>query len=101
MNAPDFGVVFWTALITLAGAWFGYWLTGKPRLIVFSPNSTFFRLDPPEVGGAPLAIRAGQIIVQNFGRKSATKVQLVAEPGITPWGYNLFPAVDHVVRTVR
>ncbi|RIV75828.1 hypothetical protein D2V04_16305 [Pelagerythrobacter aerophilus] len=67
-------------------------------MIVFSPNSTFFQLDPPEVGGSPLAIRAGQIIVQNYGRKSATKVQLVAEPGTMPWGYNLFPALDHAVR---
>ena len=98
MITPDFWTVFWTAAITLGSAWFTYWLVGKPRLIVFSPNSTSFRLDPLGEGVPPLDIRAGQVIVQNNGRKSATNVQLVAEPGITPWGYNIIPTVDHSVR---
>lgn len=99
MNAPDFWTVFWTASITLGAAWLSYWLIGKPRLIVFSPNSTFFRLDPQQVGGSSFNIRAGQVIVQNNGRKSATKVQFVAEPGLIPWGYNIFPVIDHSVRS--
>ena len=95
---PEFWTVFWTAIVTLFGAWFAYWLAGKPRLIVFSPNSTNFQLDPPEAGNPPMQIRAGQVIVQNNGRKSATAVQFVAEPGILPWGYNISPPVDHSVR---
>lgn len=94
----EFWTVLWTALITLSGAWFAYWLVGKPRLIVFSPNSTAFQLDPPQAGNPPMTINAGQVIVQNNGRKSASNVQFVAEPGVTPWGYNIVPAVDHSTR---
>jgi hypothetical protein len=93
----------WTALftsfVTLSAVWFAYWLAGKPRLIVFSPDSTLFQLDPPQAGSPPMTIRAGQIFLQNSGRKSATEIQIVAEPGIQPWGYNIVPAVDHSVRT--
>lgn len=46
-----------------------------------------------------MTIRAGQVVVQNNGRISATQVQFVAEPGLMPWGYNIVPAVDHQVRT--
>lgn len=46
-----------------------------------------------------VSIRAGQVIVQNNGRISATDVQFVAAPGLPPWGYNIVPSVDHVVRT--
>lgn len=87
-----------TALITLAGAWFGYWLVGKPRLIVFSPNSTVFQLEPPQEGGHQMTIRAGQLVLQNNGRKTAHNVQLIAEPGPVPWGYNMFPPIDHSIR---
>lgn len=95
---PDFWTVFWTAAITLGGVWLAYWLTGKPRLVVFSPNSTFFKLDPPDGDGQHLTVQAGQVVVQNNGRKSATRVQFVAEPNGVPWGYNVFPAIDHSVR---
>ncbi|WP_057882380.1 hypothetical protein [Tsuneonella troitsensis] len=43
-------------------------------------------------------IRAGQIIVQNNGRKSATEIQFVAEPGVLPWGYSIVPTIDHSTR---
>jgi hypothetical protein len=87
-----------TALVSFAVAYFAYWLSGKPRLIVFSPNSTAFQLDPLQEGAQPLHIRAGQVIVQNAGRKSATQVQVMAQPGPRPWGYNIVPNVGHSIR---
>jgi hypothetical protein len=79
--------------------YFGYWLAGKPRLYVYSPTSAGFQLPPAQEGLNPIAIRAGQVIVQNAGRKSATKVQLMAQPGWKPWGYTIVPSIDHEVRT--
>jgi hypothetical protein len=87
-----------TAFASFAVAYFAYWLSGKPRLIVFSPNSTAFQLDPLQEGAQPLYIRAGQIILQNAGRKSATQVQVLAQAGPRPWGYNVVPNIDHSVR---
>ena len=81
-----------------AVAYFGYWLSGKPRLYVYSPISTGFRLPPPQDGSEPISIRAGQVMVQNAGRRSATKVQLVAQAGWKPWGYTIVPNMDHEVR---
>ena len=92
-------LVILASLVSLVAAYFAYWLAGKPRLIVFSPNSTAFDLDPVEKGAQRLAIRAGQVIVQNAGRKSATRLQMIAQPGPKPWGYNIVPNVDHVVRS--
>lgn len=86
-------------MIALGGAWVSYWLAGKPRLIVFSPNSTSFQLAPTQPGGVPFLVHAGQVILQNNGRKSATSIQIVAEPGVLPWGYNLFPTLHHAVKT--
>lgn len=94
----QFWTVLYTALITFGAAYLGYWLTGKPRLIAFSPNSTGFQLRPTQEGGQPVSIKAGQIIVLNNGRLSATNVQFVAEPGPAPWGYNIIPAMDHKTR---
>lgn len=88
-----------TSFVTLLAVWFAYWLAGKPRLIVFSPDSTQFQLDPPQAGSPPMTIRAGQIFIQNSGRQSATEIQIVAEPSVHPWGYNIVPAIDHLVRT--
>jgi hypothetical protein len=88
-----------TSFVTLGAVWFAYWLAGKPRLIVFSPNSTLFQLDPPQAGSPPMSIRAGQVFLQNSGRKSATEIQIVAEQGPHPWGYNIVPPVDHTTRT--
>lgn len=95
----DFWTVLVTALLSLTAAYFAYWLVGKPRLLVFSPNSTHFELASPQNSGPPTVIRAGQIILQNTGRVSATDVQFVAEQGPLPWGYNIVPAVAHEVRT--
>jgi hypothetical protein len=93
--------LLWTAIISaltaLGAAWFGYWLVGKPRLITFSPISTFFELQPPDQTGTKTLVRAGQVIIQNNGRRSATQIQFTAAPGPAPWGYNLVPSVDHVV----
>jgi hypothetical protein len=91
----------WLTIITVMGtlfaAYLGYWLIGKPRLYVFSPNSTGFQLPAPEGSGQPIAIRAGQVIVQNGGRKSANKVQLMAQPGPLPWGYTIVPNINHQI----
>lgn len=92
-------VALFTSFVTLLAVWFAYWLAGRPRLIVFSPNATLFQLDPPQAGSPPMTIRAGQIFLQNSGRRSATDIQVVAEQGAHPWGYNIIPAVDHSVRT--
>jgi hypothetical protein len=95
----DFWTVIITALITLGGAYFAYWLVGKPRLVAFSPNSAWFELTPTPENPQPFAIKAGQIIVQNNGRKSANCLQLTTQPGPHPWGYTIFPSIDHSVRT--
>jgi hypothetical protein len=88
-----------TALVTLGATYLAYWLAGKPRLIVFSPNSTAFELKPSQEGAPPIFIRAGQVVVQNAGRMSASRVQFTAQLGPAPWGYNIVPAVDHAIRT--
>jgi hypothetical protein len=95
--APLWIAVF-ASLTSFAVAYFGYWLIGKPRLYVYSPISTGFRHPPAQEGANPVAIRAGQVVVQNAGRKSATKVQIVAQPGWNPWGYTIVPNIDHEVR---
>ena len=91
-------IVIATALSSFGVGYFAYWLIGKPRLYVYSPLSTGFQLPPPQEGSQPVAIKAGQVIVQNAGRKSANKVQLLAQPGWQPWGYTIVPNVDHEVR---
>ena len=91
-------LTIFTVLGTLLAVYLGYWLTGKPRLYVFSPTSAGFQLPPPQEGSQPVAIKAGQVIVQNAGRRSAHKVQLMAQPGWQPWGYTIVPNVDHEVR---
>src|SRR3954468_11193690 len=92
----------WLTIITVLGTFFaaylGYWLIGKPRLYVYSPLSAGFQLPPPQDGSQPVSIRAGQVIVQNAGRKSANKVQLLAQAGGQPWGYTIVPNIDHEVR---
>lgn len=85
-------------MISFGAAYFTYWLAGKPRLIAYSPNSAFFSLEPAGHGDLPIAVRAGQIIVQNAGRKSARRVQLLAEAGPKPSGYTVFPNVDHAIK---
>lgn len=95
---PEYWTILATALITLGATYLAYWLTGKPRLIAFSPASTGFELRSPQEGTQPIYIRAGQVVVQNVGRKSAKQVQLTAQPG-TPMGYNVLPNLDHTVRS--
>jgi len=95
----SYWAILGTALATLTATYLAYWLVGKPRLIVFSPNSTAFELKPSQDGAPPIPIRAGQVVVQNGGRKSASSVQLTAQIGPPPWGYNIVPNVDHIIRT--
>jgi hypothetical protein len=38
------------------------------------------------------------VIVQNAGRRSANKLQLLAQPGWQPWDYRIVPNIDHEVR---
>ena len=92
-------IAVFASVCSFGVAYFGYWLAGKPRLYVYSPNSTGFQLPPVKEGANSVAIRAGQVIVQNAGRQSATKVQIVAQPGWKPWGYTIVPNIDHEVRT--
>jgi hypothetical protein len=93
----------WLTILTIFGtllaAYLGYWLTGKPRLYVFSPASTPFQLEPPQLGAEPIQIRAGQVMVQNAGRRSATKLEVMAGAGPMPWGYNLVPNINHQIKT--
>ena len=70
-------------------------LRGKVNLIWFSPNSTRFALSNPSSPQQPIQIDAGQIVIQNRGRKSAEEVQVVSAPGITPAGYVIIPSVVH------
>lgn len=92
----------WVAVIaslsSFGVAYFGYWLAGKPRLYVYSPNSTGFQLPPAQEGSQAVWIKAGQVIVQNAGRRSANKLQLLAQPGWQPWGYTIVPNIDHEIR---
>lgn len=99
MSTNDLWTIIPTALSSFAVAYFAYWLVGKPRLYVYSPPSTGFQLPPAQEGSHPIALRAGQVVVQNAGRKSAHKVQLTAQPGWQPWGYTIVPNIDHEVRT--
>lgn len=91
-------IALFASLSSFCVAYFAYWLTGKPRLYVYSPNSAGFQLPPPESGGNAFHIRAGQVIIQNSGRKSATKVQVTAEQGLEPWGYTIVPNIDHEIK---
>ena len=99
MAAVQLLTIVLTAVCSLLVAYFAYWLAGKPRLYVYSPHSTGFQLPPPKEGAEPVAIRAGQVIVQNAGRKSASKVQLMAQAGWLPWGYTVLPSVDHEIKS--
>lgn len=36
--------------------------------------------------------------MQNAGRKSANKVQLMSEVGPQPWGYTIVPNIDHEIK---
>jgi hypothetical protein len=99
LSVDPLWTVIATALSSFLVAYFAYWLIGKPRLYVYSPPSTGFQLPPQQQDSQPIALRAGQVVVQNAGRQSANKVQLMAQPGWQPWGYTIVPNVDHEVRT--
>lgn len=99
LSNPTFWTIVSTSAATLLAAYWGYWLTGKPRLIVFSPNSSWFELRAQTEGQQPTQLKAGQVIVQNNGRKSASNVQLTAQLGIHPWAYSVMPNIDHITRT--
>jgi hypothetical protein len=61
--------------------------------------STAFQLAPPQAGAQPIPIRAGQVMIQNAGRRSATSLEIMAATGPMPWGYNLVPSINHHIRT--
>lgn len=84
------------ALTAFACVWLAQWLSGKPKLITFSPDSTFFQLaqEPP---APPILIRAGQVVIRNEGRKSATQLEVVSVPGGAPAGYVILPSINHQV----
>jgi hypothetical protein len=84
-----------SSLVTLAAIFIAYWLQGRARLIVFSPNSSFFILQPLAQNGQPLHINSGQVVLQNQGRQPAEEVEIIAGQGLPPAGYNIVPQVGH------
>ena len=52
------------SLSSFAVAYFGYWLSVKPRLYVYVPISPGFWLPPAQNGAEPVGTRAGQVIVR-------------------------------------
>ncbi len=91
-------VILITSITSFVVAYFTYWLTGKSRLIVFSPQSTNFVIPPMNENEQTLYFRAGQVIIQNSGRTSATNVQIYAENAFQPVGYSLVPNIDHEIK---
>ncbi len=88
-----------SSIATLVAVIARHWLQGKVRLIVFSPNSSFFQFAPPGPDAPPLNIRSSQIMVQNLGRLPAEDVEIVSEATGEPAGYNVMPAIDFSVGT--
>lgn len=84
-----------SGIVTLAAIFISYALQGRARLIVFSPNSSFFMLQPLGQGVQPLHINSGQVILQNQGRQPAKEVEIIAGQGMPPAGYNIVPQVGH------
>lgn len=76
-----------------------HFIQGKPKVIWFSPNSTQFSLPNTQDPLHPIMINAGQVMVQNLGRKSATEIQITSVPGPSPAGYVLLPNLVHQVET--
>ena len=75
-----------------------YFLQGKSKIVWFSPTSTRFELPPPVAGGPNTIVNAGQIFVQNLGRKSASEIQITSVPGAPPAGYAIVPNVVHMTK---
>jgi hypothetical protein len=87
-----------SAVATVLAVLLGHWLRGRVNLITFSPNSTYFQLQPAQEGASPVHIRSGQVMVQNLGRRSAKSVQITCVPGGAPAGYVLLPSIVHSTR---
>jgi hypothetical protein len=82
---------------TVIAVFIAQWLKGGVKLIVFSPNSTNFKIKPADPNNPEFVVNSGQIVVQNEGRRSATDVQITSRPGVPPAGYVLIPSVVHTV----
>ena len=86
-----------SVLGTFIAVFVAQWLKGGVKLIVFSPNSTTFKIRPTDPNQQELVVSSGQIVVQNEGRRSATDVQIASRPGLPPAGYVLIPSIVHTV----
>lgn len=86
-----------SVLGTLIAVFVTQWLKGGVKLIVFSPNSTNFKIRPADPDLQEFIVNSGQIVVQNEGRRSATDVQITSRPGLPPAGYVLIPSIVHTV----
>lgn len=74
-------------------------IQGRPKIVWYSPNSTRFSLPNSQDPQQPILINAGQVMVQNLGRKSASDLQITSIPGHPPAGYVLLPNVVHQIET--
>ena len=99
LASPTLWTVLATFVTTLVGVFVTYWLTGTVRLIAFSPGSAPFVIHPTDGTSPPFHVKAGHIVIQNEGRKTAKQVQLASSPAPPPAGYVLLPPLDHSVRT--
>ena len=90
---------WFSAAATILSVLVAHWLRGRVNLITFSPNSTYFKLEPPENSSDAIHIRSGQIMVQNLGRQAARDVQITSVPGLPPAGYVLIPSIVHTTRS--
>lgn len=95
VTSPDGLAGILSAICTLIAGFGVHMLQGRARIVWFSPNSTRFNLPNSQNPNQPILIDAGQVMVQNLGRKSATDVQITSAPGPEPAGYALIPNVVH------
>jgi hypothetical protein len=86
-----------SVLGTFIAVFVAQWLKGGVKLIVFSPNSTNFKIRPTDPSLQEFIVNSGQIVVQNEGRRSATDVQITSRPGVPPAGYVLIPSIVHTI----
>jgi len=86
-----------SVLGTVIAVFVAQWLKGGVKLIVFTPNSTNFKIKPADPAQPEFIVNSGQIVVQNEGRRSATDVQITSRPGLPPAGYVLIPSIVHTV----
>jgi hypothetical protein len=87
-----------SAVSTILAVYLGHLLRGRVNLITFSPNTTFFQLKSEDPKVPTVHVRAGQVVVQNLGRRSAKNVQVTSVPGVPPAGYVVLPSIVHSTR---